>query len=378
MSDSTEIKTEETAPVTPAPEAEAAAPAPEPTPEPAPEVVSEAAPEPAPAVLSEAAPAVLSEADPEAATEPEAKPEPEPEPEMRPEHRPRGENEPVITIRGMLEAGVHFGHQTTRWNPKMRPYIYGSRNGIHIIDLQLTQPKFMEAYNFVVKTVSAGHSVLFVGTKKQAQDVIREEAERCGQFYVTNRWLGGTLTNWRTVRTSIDRLKRIEQMAEDGTFEKLSKKEVLSLERARMKLERNLGGIKNLDRVPGIMFVIDPRKEKIAIAEAKKLDIQIVAITDTNCNPDQVNFVIPGNDDAIRSIRLFTSRIAEAVLMGKRIGQERAAAVARDREATGANATPEPIRVHSGGDGPKVEVVSRRSGPRPAPEAAASPEREGE
>ena len=365
MSDSTEIKTEEAAPVTPAPEAEAkpeAAPAPEVAP------VAEAAPAPAP----EPAPVATPEADVAPAPAPTPAPAPAPEP------IPRGDDEPVITIRGMLEAGVHFGHQTTRWNPKMRPYIYGSRNGIHIIDLQITQPKFMEAFNFVVKTVSAGHSVLFVGTKKQAQDVIREEAERCGMYYVTNRWLGGTLTNWRTVRTSIDRLKRIEQMAEDGTFEKLNKKEVLSLERARMKLERNLGGIKDLDRVPGIMFVIDPRKEKIAVAEAKKLDIMIVAITDTNCDPDIVNYVIPGNDDAIRSIRLFTSRIAEAVLMGKRIGSERAAAVARDREANAGSAVPEPIRVHSGGDGPKVEVVSRRSGPRPAPEAAATPEREGE
>jgi len=282
----------------------------------------------------------------------------------------------VITIRGMLEAGVHFGHQTTRWNPKMRPYIYGSRNGIHIIDLQLTQPKFMEAYNFVVRTVAQGHSVLFVGTKKQAQDVVREEADRCGMYYVTNRWLGGTLTNWRTVRTSIDRLKRIEQMAEDGTFEKLTKKEVLSLERQRMKLERNLGGIKNMDRLPGIIFIIDPRKERIAVAEGRKLDLQLVAVTDTNCDPDVVNFIIPGNDDAIRSIRLFTSRIADAVLLGKRLGQERAAAVARDRATSGVEAAPEPIRVHSGGDGPKVEVVSRRSGPRPAPEAAATPERE--
>ena len=363
MSDSTEIKTEETAAATPAPEAEAK---PEAAPAPAPAPVAEAAPEPAPVAAPEPAPVA------------EAAPGITPAPPLAPEPGPRGEDEPVITIRGMLEAGVHFGHQTTRWNPKMRPYIYGSRNGIHIIDLQITQPKFMEAYNFVVKTVSAGHSVLFVGTKKQAQDVIREEAERCGQYYVTNRWLGGTLTNWKTVRGSIDRLRRIEQMAEDGTFEKLSKKEVLSLERARMKLERNLGGIKNLDRVPGIMFVIDPRKEKIAVAEAKKLDIMIVAITDTNCDPDIVNYVIPGNDDAIRSIRLFTSRIAEAVQMGKRIGSERAAVVARDREANAANAAPEPIRVHSGGDGPKVEVVSRRSGPRPAPEAAATPERDGE
>jgi small subunit ribosomal protein S2 len=284
------------------------------------------------------------------------------------------EEGPVMTIRAMLEAGVHFGHQTPRWNPKMRPFIYGTRNGIHIVDLQQTLPMFVKAYNFIIKTVSSGHPVLFVGTKKQAQDVIREEARRCGMFFVTNRWLGGTLTNWRTVRASIDRLREIETMAEDGTFDKLTKKEVLQLTRAQEKLERNLGGIKNMNGLPGAVFIIDPRKERIAVAEANKLEIPVVAVADTNCDPDRIEYPIPGNDDAIRAIRLFSSKIADACLMGKRVGQERAAAAAVDRERRGA--TPEPIRVSSGGDGPKVEVVSRRSGPRPTPEAAASPDRE--
>jgi small subunit ribosomal protein S2 len=282
--------------------------------------------------------------------------------------------EAVVTIRSLLEAGVHFGHQTTRWNPKMRPYIFGARNGIHIIDLQQTLPLFLKAHDHVLKAVAGGHSVLFVGTKKQAQDVIREEATRAGMYYVTNRWLGGTLTNWRTVRTSIDRLREIEQMAQDGTFDKLTKKEVLSIERQRIKLEKNLGGIKNMNGLPGVLFVIDPRKERIAISEAVKLEIPVVAVTDTNCDPDAVNYPIPGNDDAIRAIRLFAAKIADACLLGKKVGQERAATAAKDAaEAPAVDVAPEPIRVHSGGDGPKVEVVSRRSAPRPEPEAAATP-----
>lgn len=303
----------------------------------------------------------------------EAQPEAAPAEESRPVAQVSSEGEPVMTIRALLEAGVHFGHQTTRWNPKMRPYIYGARNGIHIVDLQQTLPMFVKAYEFVLTTVAAGHNVLFVGTKKQAQDVIRDEASRGNMFYVTNRWLGGTLTNWRTVRASIDKLREIENMAEDGTFEKLTKKEVLSLTRHQAKLERNLGGIKNMGGLPGVVFVIDPRKERIAVAEANKLEIPVVAVTDTNCDPDIVDYVIPGNDDAIRAIRLFASRIADACLMGRKLGQEWAAAAAKDRERRGDEA-PEPIRVHSGGDGPKVEVVSRRSAPRPKPEAAASPD----
>jgi small subunit ribosomal protein S2 len=286
------------------------------------------------------------------------------------------EKEAPMSIRAMLEAGVHFGHQTTRWNPKMKPYIFGARNGVHIIDLQQSLPLFMTAYDHVLRTVASGYTILFVGTKKQAQDVIREEAERCGMYYVTNRWLGGTLTNWRTVRGSIDRLHDIEQMATDGTFEKLTKKEVLSLERQRLKLERNLGGIKNLAHLPGVVFIVDPKKERIAVSEANKLEIPVVAITDTNCDPDLVDYPIPGNDDAIRAIKLFTSKIADAVLFGKKVGQERAAIVAKEQENAKAETSPEPIRVHSGGDGPKVEVVSRRSAPRPEPEAAATPDRD--
>ena len=379
----------------PAPKAEEAKPEPAPKaeeakPEPAP--VAEAAkaePVPASAPLPHpGAPEGREDRRAEAvAAEPEpvpAKAEPEPEAVVvieaeappRPAPPPAIGDEPIMTIRAMLEAGVHFGHQTTRWNPKMRQYIFGSRNGIHIVDLQQTLPLFLKAYNYVLRTVANGGSVLFVGTKKQAQDVIREEASRCGMYYVTNRWLGGTLTNWKTVRGSIDRLRRIEQMAEDGTFEKLTKKEVLSLERQRMKLERNLGGIKDLDGLPGVVFIIDPRKERIAVAESRKLNLPIVAVTDTNCDPDVVDFAIPGNDDAIRAIRLFASKVADAAILGKRLGQEQAAAAARDRAVNQSDAVPEPIRVHSGGDGPKVEVVSRRSAPRPAPEAAATPERD--
>src|SRR6185312_15432314 len=211
-------------------------------------------------------------------------------------------NEPPISMRQLLEAGVHFGHQTKRWNPKMRPFIFGARNGIHIIDLQHTVKMFVKAYQFVQQTVAGGNSILFVGTKKQAADVIQEEAARCNMFYVTNRWLGGTLTNFKTVKGSIERLRTIEKMAEDGTFERMTKKEVLGLERERVKLEKTLGGIKNMSGLPGAVFIIDPKKEHIAVEEARKLEIPIVAITDTNCDPDLIDYVIPGNDDAIRAI----------------------------------------------------------------------------
>jgi len=280
-----------------------------------------------------------------------------------------------ITIRQLLEAGVHFGHQTKRWNPKMRPYIFGARNGIHIIDLQQTVKLFRKAYNFVVETSAAGNTLLFVGTKKQAQDVIQEESKRAGAAYVTNRWLGGTLTNFRTVKGSIDRLRGIEKMAEDGTFTRMTKKEVLFLTRERTKLEKSLGGIKNMTTLPGAVFVVDPNKEHIAVAEARKLELPVIAVTATNCDPDLVDYVIPGNDDAIRALKLFASKIADACLVGQRIGRERAVA-AKDRQAAdGQDEKPEPavMRVQSGGDGPKVEVVSRRSGPRPESEASASP-----
>ncbi|HET8540643.1 MAG TPA: 30S ribosomal protein S2 [Anaeromyxobacter sp.] len=223
----------------------------------------------------------------------------------------------AITMKQLLEAGVHFGHQTKRWNPKMKPYIFGARNGIYIIDLQKTVGLARQALRFVSDATGKGGSVLFVGTKKQAQDAIREAAARAGQFYVTNRWLGGTLTNFKTVKQGIDRLKTIEKMAADGTYERLPKKEVASLEREREKLEKNLGGIKEMSRLPSAVFVIDTKKEHIAVHEANRLGIPVVAVVDTNCDPEGIDYVIPGNDDAIRSIRLFTGKIAEACIEGK-------------------------------------------------------------
>lgn len=221
-----------------------------------------------------------------------------------------------ITMRQLLEAGVHFGHQTKRWNPKMKPYIFGARNGIYIIDLQKTVTMARAAFRFVADITARGGSVLFVGTKKQAQDVIHEEAARAGQFYVTSRWLGGTLTNFKTIKQGIDRLKTLEKMAEDGTFERLPKKEVAQLDREREKLEKNLGGVKDMAKLPRCVFVIDPKKEHIAIHEATRLGIPVIGLVDTNCDPDGIDFVIPGNDDAIRSIKLFTSKIADACLEG--------------------------------------------------------------
>jgi len=284
-----------------------------------------------------------------------------------------------ISMRALLEAGVHFGHNTGRWNPKMKQFIFGARNGIHIIDLQHTVKLFRQAFNAVVETTSKGDTVLFVGTKKQAQEVIQEEAKRAGQYHVTNRWLGGTLTNFKTVKGSIERLRSIEKMAEDGTFERMTKKEVLGLERERVKLEKTLGGIKNMNGLPGAVFIIDPKKEHIAVEEARKLEIPIVAITDTNCDPDLIDYVIPGNDDAIRAIKLFTGKIADACAAGARLGQTRAASDRRGRDE--GEEKPETIRVSSGGDGPKVEIASRRAGAsRPAPEASVSPDegREGD
>ncbi len=223
----------------------------------------------------------------------------------------------AITMKQLLEAGVHFGHQTKRWNPKMKPYIFGARNGIYIIDLQKTVGLARNALRFVSDAVAKGGSVLFVGTKKQAQDAIREEASRSGQYFVTNRWLGGTLTNFKTVKQGIDRLKTIEKMKEEGIYERLPKKEVAQLEREREKLEKNLGGIKELSRLPAALFVVDTKKEHIAVHEANRLGIPVVAVVDTNCDPEGIEFVIPGNDDAIRSIRLFTGKVAEACVEGK-------------------------------------------------------------
>lgn len=225
----------------------------------------------------------------------------------------------VVTMKELLESGVHFGHQVKIWNPKMKKYIFGERNGIHIIDLQKTLKGLEEAYAFIRDVASEGKSILMVGTKKQAQDSIYEEAVRAGAFYVNNRWLGGMLTNFFTVKKSIERLKKIETMKADGTYDVLTKKEVAALEKERIKLEKNLSGIKDMQGLPGAIFVIDPRKEKIAVAEAKRLSIPIVAVVDTNCDPDEVDYVIPGNDDAIRAIKLISSKIANASLEGKGI-----------------------------------------------------------
>ena len=223
----------------------------------------------------------------------------------------------VVSMKQLLEAGVHFGHQTRRWNPKMAPYIYTERNGIYIIDLQKTVKKLEEAYNFVRELAANGQSILFVGTKKQAQDAIKEEAERVGQYYVNARWLGGMLTNFRTMRTRIDRLAQLKKMQEDGTFDMLPKKEVMKHMGEMEKLEKYLGGVKEMKKLPGALFVVDPRKEHNAIAEARKLHIPIVAIVDTNCDPDEIDYVIPANDDAIRAIRLISSTMANAVQEGR-------------------------------------------------------------
>ena len=223
----------------------------------------------------------------------------------------------VISMKQLLESGVHFGHQTRRWNPKMAPYIFTERNGIYIIDLQKTVKKVDEAYDFLRSVAEEGKSILFVGTKKQAQEAVKEEALKSGMFYVNERWLGGMMTNFATIRKSINRLKELEAMEEDGTFEVLSKKEVLALKREQEKLEKSLGGIKDMEELPGALFIVDPRKERIAVAEAKKLNIPIVAIVDTNCDPDEIDYVIPGNDDAIRAVKLLTSRMADAVIEGR-------------------------------------------------------------
>ena len=223
----------------------------------------------------------------------------------------------VVSMKQLLEAGVHFGHQTRRWNPKMAEYIYMERNGIYIIDLQKTVRKLEDAYSFVRSVSESGKSVLFVGTKKQAQDAVKEEAERVGQFYVNARWLGGMLTNFKTMRTRVDRMAQLKKMQEDGTFDMLPKKEVVKLLHEMEKLDKYLGGVKDMKKLPGALFVVDPRKEHNAISEARKLHIPIVAIVDTNCDPDEVDYVLPGTDDAIRSIRLISAAMANAVMEGR-------------------------------------------------------------
>ncbi|HHV38657.1 MAG TPA: 30S ribosomal protein S2 [Tepidimicrobium sp.] len=223
----------------------------------------------------------------------------------------------IVTMKALLEAGVHFGHQTRRWNPKMAEYIFTERNGIYIIDLQKTVKMVDVAYDFVKDVVSEGGKILFVGTKKQAQESIEAEAKRCGMYYVNQRWLGGMLTNYKTIRKRIDRLHRLEEMEEEGIFEVLPKKEVIELNRERERLEKFLGGIKDMDGIPDALYVVDPRKEKIAVNEARILGIPVVAIVDTNCDPDEIDYIIPGNDDAIRAVKLLTGIIADAVLEGK-------------------------------------------------------------
>ncbi len=275
-----------------------------------------------------------------------------------------------ISMRALLEAGVHFGHNTGRWNPKMKQFIFGARNGIHIIDLQHTVKLFRQAFNAVVDATSRGETILFVGTKKQAQDVIVEEATRSGQHYVTQRWLGGTLTNFRTVKGSLERLRSLEKMEEDGTLFALTKREQVMIKRDRDKLMKSLGGIKGLSKLPGMLFVIDPHKEHIAVDEARKLEIPVVAITDTNCDPDVIDYVIPGNDDAIRAIKLFAARIADAAIIGTKVYKETARHRGQEREEPGERV----IHVSSGGDGPRVEMST--GGSMFNPEASASPEGE--
>ncbi|MGB9255906.1 MAG: 30S ribosomal protein S2 [Candidatus Korobacteraceae bacterium] len=258
-----------------------------------------------------------------------------------------------ITMKELLEAGVHFGHQTKRWNPKMKEYIFGERNGIYIIVLQKTLKMFKEASRFVTEQVAEGKLVLFVGTKRQAQDAIAEEATRSGMFYVNSRWLGGLLTNWVTVQKSVKRLKELDEMATDGRYELLPKKEVIKLERERKHLQANLAGIKNLNRLPDLLFVIDSNKEQIAVKEARKLGIPVVAVVDTNCDPSEVDYVIPGNDDALRAIRLFASKIADSVVEGAQAATDKqtaefSAGVQFSEAAQAAAATPEGAEVAEG------------------------------
>jgi len=241
----------------------------------------------------------------------------------------------AATMKELLEAGVHFGHQAKRWNPKMKKFIFGERNGIYIIDLQKTLRMLNDNYDVVRQMASSGKPILFVGTKKQAQDAIREEAERCGAFFVNERWLGGMLTNFTTIKKSIDKLRRIESMSQDGTYQQITKKEASKLEKTRTKLEKTLGGIKQMPELPALIFVVDTKRESIAVGEARKLKIPVVAIVDTNCDPDVIDYIIPGNDDAIRAIRLVTSKMAQAIIEGRDI-------FAKDAEVAAAEAVPAP------------------------------------
>ncbi|MEE9402480.1 MAG: 30S ribosomal protein S2 [Desulfobacteria bacterium] len=280
-----------------------------------------------------------------------------------------------VTMKELLEAGVHFGHQTRRWNPKMKTYIFGARNGIYIIDLQQTVRMFKTAYEFVVDTVANGESVLFVGTKKQARDSIYEEANRCEMFYVHNRWLGGMLTNFETMKKGIERLKHLTAIFADGSVNRCTKKEGLRLDKERVKLDNNLGGIRDMGRLPGALFVVDAKNENIAVREARRLGIPVVAIVDSNCNPDEIDYIIPGNDDAIRAIRLITSRIADACIEGRERMEERVQAEADKATAeagvveVGPGIGPgERAVISDGSDGPIVEVITRQATSSDEPE----------
>jgi len=266
----------------------------------------------------------------------------------------------VLNMKELLEAGVHFGHQTRRWSPKMKPYIFGSRNGIHIIDLQKTVKLFNEISDFITRTVSEGYSVLFVGTKKQAHDAVIEESERCGMYYVVNRWLGGTLTNFQTIKKSIARLKELEGMKLDGTINRYTKKEVLKMEREILKLQKNIGGIKDMDELPGAVFIVDPKREHIAVQEVKKIGIPVIAITDTNCDPDNIDYIIPGNDDAIRSIRLLCSKIADACAAGHALAEERLRAEAEAMKDANKDLSDKSDVIEDKKEGPEVIVVSKK------------------
>ena len=301
-----------------------------------------------------------------------------------------------VKMKELLEAGVHFGHQTRRWNPKMKPYIFGARNGIYIIDLQKTVRMFKTAYDFLADTVANGRSVLFVGTKKQARDSIYEEANRSEMFYVHNRWLGGMLTNFQTIKQSIDRLNYLNTIHNDGSIEMFPKKERLKLKKEQVKLDNNLGGIRNMDGLPGAIFIVDPKNEAIAVREGRRLNIPIVAIVDTNCDPDEIDYIIPGNDDAIRAIRLITSRIADACVEGRQRYEEiqRAEADKVEEEpselaAAAAELQPGERKVISDGtEGPVVEIIrkstaetseeSEETDSEPAPNAEAVAEEAGE
>jgi small subunit ribosomal protein S2 len=280
-----------------------------------------------------------------------------------------------VTMKELLEAGVHFGHQTKRWNPKMKPYIFGARNGIYIVDLQKTVRMFKTAYKFIIDTVANGKSVLFVGTKKQARESIYEEANRCEMFYVHNRWLGGMLTNFQTIKKSIDRLNHLNTIENDGSINLFPKKERLKLGKERVKLDNTLGGIRNMGKLPGAIFIVDPKNEAIAVREARRLNIPIVAIVDTNCDPDEIDYIIPGNDDAIRAIRLISSRIAEACIEGQKSYKEfkqaqtdKAGEELTEIESTSATLKPGERKVISNGsEGPIVEII-RKSGDEEAAE----------